>query len=445
MDKKTPPKVGIISLGCPKALVDSERILTKLGAEGYEITEKYDDANVVLVNTCGFIDSARTESLEAIQEAMAENGRVIVTGCLGIDEGAIREVAPNVLSVTGPHQYEQVVQAVHDAVPPAHDPYVDLVGPEGMKLTPRHYSYLKISEGCNHSCKFCIIPDIRGPLDSRPVGDVLREAERLVESGVKELLVISQDTSAYGLDLGYAESEWRGQPVKTDMYNLANALGDLGAWVRLHYVYPYPHVDNVIELMADGKILPYLDIPFQHASANVLKAMRRPAHQEKLLERIDRWREICPDIVLRSTFIVGFPGETEEDFETLLDFLEDAQLDRVGCFQYENIEGAQANDLPDHVDAEDKLSRWERFMELSQDISERKLLDRIGQQMEVLIDDVDDNGAVGRSYADSPEIDGNVYLDGATGLQPGDMVKATITKSGAYDLWGKVEENSTAD
>ena len=445
MDKKTPPKVGIISLGCPKALVDSERILTKLGAEGYEITEKYDDANVVLVNTCGFIDSARTESLEAIQEAMAENGRVIVTGCLGIDEGAIREVAPNVLSVTGPHQYEQVVQAVHDAVPPAHDPYVDLVGPKGMKLTPRHYSYLKISEGCNHSCKFCIIPDIRGPLDSRPVGDVLREAERLVESGVKELLVISQDTSAYGLDLGYAESEWRGQPVKTDMYNLANALGDLGAWVRLHYVYPYPHVDNVIELMADGKILPYLDIPFQHASANVLKAMRRPAHQEKLLERIDRWREICPDIVLRSTFIVGFPGETEEDFETLLDFLEDAQLDRVGCFQYENIEGAQANDLPDHVDAEDKLSRWERFMELSQDISERKLLDRIGQQMEVLIDDVDDNGAVGRSYADSPEIDGNVYLDGATGLQPGDMVKATITKSGAYDLWGKVEENSTAD
>ena len=445
MDKKTPPKVGIISLGCPKALVDSERILTKLGAEGYEITEKYDDANVVLVNTCGFIDSARTESLEAIQEAMAENGRVIVTGCLGIDEGAIREVAPNVLSVTGPHQYEQVVQAVHDAVPPAHDPYVDLVGPEGMKLTPRHYSYLKISEGCNHSCKFCIIPDIRGPLDSRPVGDVLREAERLVESGVKELLVISQDTSAYGLDLGYAESEWRGQPVKADMYNLANALGDLGAWVRLHYVYPYPHVDNVIELMADGKILPYLDIPFQHASASVLKAMRRPAHQEKLLERIDRWREICPDIVLRSTFIVGFPGETEEDFETLLDFLEDAQLDRVGCFQYENIEGAQANDLPDHVDAEDKLSRWERFMELSQDISERKLLDRIGQQMEVLIDDVDDNGAVGRSYADSPEIDGNVYLDGATGLKAGDMVKATITKSGAYDLWGEVEEASTAD
>jgi len=439
MDKKTPPKVGIISLGCPKALVDSERILTKLGAEGYEISESYDDADVVLVNTCGFIDSARTESLEAVQEAMAENGKVIVTGCLGIDEGAIREVAPGVLSVTGPHQYEQVVNAVHDAVPPLHDPFIDLVGPEGMKLTPRHYSYLKISEGCNHSCKFCIIPDIRGKLDSRPVGEVLREAERLVESGVKELLVISQDTSAYGLDLNYVENDWRGKPVKTNMHELANALGDLGAWVRLHYVYPYPHVDSVIELMAEGKILPYLDIPFQHASASVLKAMRRPAHKEKLLERINRWREICPDIALRSTFIVGFPGETEEDFETLLNFLEDAQLDRVGCFQYENIEGAQANALPDHVDAEDKLSRWERFMELSQDISERKLLDRIGQSMEVLIDDVTDTGAVGRTYADSPEIDGNVYLDDATDLKPGDRIKATITKSGAYDLWGEVE------
>jgi len=438
MDKKTPPKVGIISLGCPKALVDSERILTKLGAEGYEISESYDDADVVLVNTCGFIDSARTESLEAVQEAMAENGRVIVTGCLGIDEGAIREIAPGVLSVTGPHQYEQVVNAVHDAVPPLHDPFIDLVGPEGMKLTPRHYSYLKISEGCNHSCKFCIIPDIRGKLDSRPVGEVLREAERLVESGVKELLVISQDTSAYGLDLNSVENDWRGKPIKTNMHELANTLGDLGAWVRLHYVYPYPHVDSVIELMADGKILPYLDIPFQHASPSVLKAMRRPAHKEKLLERIERWREICPEIAIRSTFIVGFPGETEEDFETLLNFLEDAQLDRVGCFQYENIKGAQANDLPDHVDAEDKLSRWERFMELSQDISERKLLDRIGQSMEVLIDDVNDTGAVGRTYADSPEIDGNVYLDGATDLKPGDMVKATITKSGTYDLWGEV-------
>jgi len=439
MDRKIAPKIGIISLGCPKALVDSERILTKLGAEGYEITETYDDANVVLVNTCGFIDSARQESLEAIKEAMAENGRVIVTGCLGIDEGAIREVAPNVLSVTGPHQYEQVVAAVHDAVPPLHDPFIDLVGPEGMKLTPRHYSYLKISEGCNHHCKFCIIPDIRGQLNSRPVGEVLREAERLVESGVKELLVISQDTSAYGLDLNYAASDWRGQSVKTNMYDLANALGDLGAWVRLHYVYPYPHVDDVIELMADGKILPYLDIPFQHASASVLKSMARPAHAEKVLERIERWREICPDIALRSTFIVGYPGETEEDFETLLNFLEDAQLDRVGCFQYENIDGAQANALPDHVDAEEKLSRWERFMELSQDISERKLLDRIGQDLNVLIDDVTDEGAVGRSYADSPEIDGNVYLDGATNLKPGDLVRATITKSGAYDLWGDVK------
>lgn len=437
MDKKA-PKVGIISLGCPKALVDSERILTKLGAEGYEISENYDDADVVLVNTCGFIDSARQESLEAIQEAMAENGRVIVTGCLGIDEGAIREIAPGVLSVTGPHQYEQVVKAVHDAVPPRHDPYIDLVGPEGMKLTPRHYSYLKISEGCNHSCKFCIIPDIRGKLNSRPVGDVLREAERLVESGVKELLVISQDTSAYGLDLNYVENDWRGHPVKTNMYDLANALGDLGAWVRLHYVYPYPHVDNVIELMAAGKILPYLDIPFQHASPSVLKAMRRPAHKEKLLERITKWREICPDLAIRSTFIVGFPGETEDDFEMLLNFLEDAQLDRVGCFQYENIKGAQANDLPDHVDAEDKLSRWERFMELSQDISERKLMNRVGQTLDVLIDEVSEDGAVGRTYADSPEIDGSVFLDGATDLSEGDMVIATITKSGAYDLWGEV-------
>ena len=442
MDQKTPPKVGIISLGCPKALVDSERILTKLGAEGYEITDAYEDANVVLVNTCGFIDSARQESLEAIQEAMAENGRVIVTGCLGLDEGAIREVAPNVLSVSGPHQYEQVVEAVHDAVPPLHDPFVDLVGPEGMKLTPRHYSYLKISEGCNHHCKFCIIPDIRGPLVSRPAGDVLAEAERLVDSGVKELLVISQDTSAYGLDLGYAQSHWRDKAVTTDMFNLAEALGDLGAWVRLHYVYPYPNVDNVIELMADGKILPYLDIPFQHASPNVLKSMARPAHAEKVLERIEDWRTMCPDIAIRSTFIVGYPGETEQDFEMLLDFLEDAQLDRVGCFQYENVEGAQANALPDHVDADDKLSRWERVMELSQDISERKLLDRVGQTLDILIDDITDDGAVGRSYADSPEIDGQVYLDGETDLKPGDMVKATITKSGAYDLWGEVTKKS---
>ncbi|HEY9163745.1 MAG TPA: 30S ribosomal protein S12 methylthiotransferase RimO [Magnetovibrio sp.] len=437
---KAAPRIGIISLGCPKALVDSERILTKLGAEGYEISDTYEGADVVLVNTCGFIDSARQESLEAIQEAMAENGRVIVTGCLGIDEKAIREVAPGVLSVTGPHQYESVVQAVHDAVPPAHNPFVDLVGPEGMKLTPRHYSYLKISEGCNHSCKFCIIPDIRGPLTSRPVGEVLAEAERLVDAGVKELLVISQDTSAYGLDLNYAANDWRGRSVKSDMYSLAEALGDLGAWVRLHYVYPYPHVDKAIQLMADGKILPYLDIPFQHASPNVLKAMRRPAHQEKTLERIERWREICPEIAIRSTFVVGFPGETEEDFEMLLDFLQDAQLDRVGCFQYENVKGAQANDLPDHVDPEDKLTRWERFMELAQDISERKLLDRIGQEMQVLIDDVDETGAIGRTYADSPEIDGHVYLEGATGVQPGDFVQATITKSSAYDLWGEIKK-----
>jgi len=447
MTKQNPriaPKIGIISLGCPKALVDSERILTKLGAEGYEISDSYEGADVVLVNTCGFIDSARQESLEAIQEAMAENGRVIVTGCLGIDESAIRKVAPGVLSVSGPQQYEQVVQAVHAAAPPLHDPFMDLVGPEGMKLTPRHYSYLKISEGCNHSCKFCIIPDIRGPLVSRPAGDVLAEAERLVDAGVKELLVISQDTSAYGVDLNYAPSAWngrgRGRPVKTRMFELAEALGDLGAWVRLHYVYPYPHVDNAIQLMADGKILPYLDIPFQHASANVLKAMRRPAHQEKTLERIQRWREICPDIAIRSTFIVGFPGETEDDFETLLHFLEDAQLDRVGCFQYENVRGAQANDLPDHVDAEDKASRWERFMELAQDISARKLMDRVGQDMRVLIDEVDETGAIGRTYADSPEIDGHVIIEDAAHLKPGDFATVTITRSGEYDLWGELKD-----
>ena len=439
MNEKLAPKIGIISLGCPKALVDSERILTKLGAEGYEISDSYEGADVVLVNTCGFIDSARAESLEAIQEAMAENGRVIVTGCLGIDEKAIREVAPGVLSVTGPHQYEQVVEAVHAAVPPAHDPFVDLVGPEGMKLTPRHYSYLKISEGCNHHCTFCIIPDIRGPLASRPAGDVLGEAERLVDAGVKELLVVSQDTGAYGLDLDYAASAWRGREVKARMYDLAKALGDLDAWVRLHYVYPYPHVDDVIDLMADGLILPYLDIPFQHASPNVLKAMRRPGTHEKMLDRIDKWREICPDIAIRSTFIVGFPGETEQDFDMLMDFLEDAQLDRVGCFQYENVRGAQSNALPDQIDAEEKVSRWERFMELSQDISERKLMERVGQQMEILIDEIDETGAMGRTYADSPEIDGRVYLDGATGVQPGDFVKATITKSGEYDLWGEIE------
>jgi len=443
----TPPRIGIISLGCPKALVDSERILSKLGAEGYVVSDTYDDADVVLVNTCGFLDSARQESLEAIQEAMAENGRVIVTGCLGLDEASVREVAPNVLSVTGPHQYENVVAAVHDAVAPLHDPYVDLIGPEGFKLTPRHYSYLKISEGCNHSCKFCIIPDIRGPLTSRPVDEVLREAERLVESGVKELLVISQDTSAYGLDIDYAASDWHGHPVKSNMFELAKALGELGGqpggadqpWVRLHYVYPYPHVDAVIELMAEGIILPYLDIPFQHASANVLRAMRRPAHQEKTLRRIEKWREICPEIAIRSTFIVGFPGETEDDFETLLNFMEDAQLDRVGCFQYEDVKGAQANALPNHVDGDDKLSRWERFMELSQDISERKLLDRVGQTMTVLIDDVSDDRALGRTYADSPEIDGNVFLEGATQLQSGDRVQVKITKSGPYDLWGDIE------
>jgi len=439
MNEKNASKIGIISLGCPKALVDSERILTKLAADGYDISETYDDADVVLVNTCGFIDSARQESIEAIQEALAENGRVIVTGCLGLDETGIREVAPGVLSVTGPHQYEQVVAAVHQACPPTHDPYLDLIGPEGIKLTPRHYSYLKISEGCNHHCKFCIIPDIRGPLSSRPVGDVLKEAERLVDSGVKELLVISQDTGAYGVDLKYAPSPWRGQEINTRLFDMAEALAELGAWIRLHYVYPYPHVDDVIKLMAQGKILPYLDIPFQHASPKILKAMRRPAHQEKTLDRIEKWRDICPDIAIRSTFIVGFPGETEDDFEELLDFIEDAQLDRVGCFQYENVDGAAANAFPDHVSSDDKLSRYERFMELAHNISERKLLDRVGQTMDVLIDTVDETGAVGRTYADSPEIDGQVFLDGVQTVKAGDLIKATITRSSAYDLWGDLK------
>ncbi|MCA1972734.1 MAG: 30S ribosomal protein S12 methylthiotransferase RimO [Caenispirillum sp.] len=439
--KPAAPKIGIVSLGCPKALVDSERILTKLRAEGYELSPTYEGAEAVIVNTCGFLDSAKAESLEAIGEAMKENGRVIVTGCMGGEEQTIREQFPNVLSVTGPHQYEQVMNAVHEAVPPAHDPYTHLVPAEGIKLTPRHYAYLKISEGCNHRCSFCIIPSIRGDLASRPAAKVLYEAERLVQAGVQELLVISQDTSAYGVDLGYEESPYKGRPVKARMLDLCRELGDLGAWVRLHYVYPYPSVDEVIPLMAEGKILPYLDIPFQHASPDVLRAMKRPAHQEKTLDRIKGWREICPDLALRSTFIVGFPGETERDFQMLLDWLEEAELDRVGCFKYEPVEGATANALAGAVPEEVKQERWERFMAAQQKISERKLARKVGRTIEVIIDEVDDEGAIGRSWADAPEIDGNVFLNGETRVAPGDIVQAKVEFSDEYDLWAALPDD----
>ncbi|MGD9985148.1 MAG: 30S ribosomal protein S12 methylthiotransferase RimO, partial [Porticoccaceae bacterium] len=391
-------RVGFVSLGCPKALVDSERILTQLRLEGYEVAPSYDGADVVVVNTCGFLDSAKQESLEAIGEALAENGRVIVTGCMGGDEAAIRAVHPDVLAVSGPQQYEQVVAAVRAwaPAPAAHDPYLDLVPPQGIKLTPRHYAYLKIAEGCNHACTFCIIPDLRGRLVSRPVGEVLDEAERLVAAGVRELLVISQDTSAYGVDLKYRTGFWQGRPVKTNMLELCRALGELGVWVRLHYVYPYPHVDAVIPLLAEGRILPYLDIPFQHASPAVLKAMKRPAHQEKTLDRIRDWRAQCPDLVLRSTFIVGFPGETEADFQLLLDWLGEAQLDRVGCFQYEAVAGARANALPGAVPEEVKRERWERLMAAQQEISAARLQARVGRTLEVLVDEVTEEGAIGR-------------------------------------------------
>ena len=432
-------KVGFVSLGCPKALVDSERILTQLKIDGYDIVPTYEDAEIVVVNTCGFIDSAKQESLDAIGEALSENGRVIVTGCMGKgdDAASIKALHPKVLSVTGPAAYEEVVGAVHEFVPhtPVHDPYIDLVPPQGIKLTPRHYAYLKISEGCNHRCKFCIIPSMRGDLVSRPIGDVMGEAERLANAGVRELLVISQDTSAYGVDLKYRTGFWNGRPLKTNMLSLCEALGEFGIWVRLHYVYPYPHVDHVVPLMAEGKILPYLDIPLQHGSPSVLKRMKRPAAAEKSLERIRSWRETCPDITLRSTFIVGFPGETDAEFETLLDFLQEAQLDRVGCFQYSPVAGAAANDLPDHVPDEIKQERWDRFMALQQTISADKLQAKIGKEIEILIDQVDEQGAVGRSTADAPEIDGKVYLDGATDLQPGDFVSAQVTHADDYDLW----------
>ena len=435
------PKVGFVSLGCPKALVDSERILTQLRTEGYEITPSYDDADVVVVNTCGFIDSAKAESLDAIGEAIAENGRVIVTGCMGVEEGAIRDVHPSVLAVTGPQQYEQVVGAVHEVVPPRqdHDPRIDLVPAQGVKLTPRHYAYLKISEGCNHSCSFCIIPSMRGKLVSRPVGEVLSEAEGLKRAGVKELLVISQDTSAYGVDLKYRTGFWNGRPVKTRMTELCEALSELGIWVRLHYVYPYPHVDELIPLMAEGKLLPYLDIPFQHASPRVLKAMKRPAFEDRTLERIKRWRELCPELTIRSTFIVGFPGETEEDFQYLLDWLTEAQLDRVGCFQYSPVDGAPANDMelepvPDDV----KQERWERFMAHQQQISAARLQAKVGREIEVLVDEITDEGPIGRSHADATEIDGMVFLDSEQELSPGQIIRARVTNADEYDLWAEV-------
>ncbi len=429
----------MVSLGCPKALVDAERILTRLRAEGYAISPDYAGAEAVIVNTCGFLDSAKAESLEAIGEALAANGRVIVTGCLGADERYIRGAHPSVLAVTGPHQYEQVIEAVHAAVPPAPDPFVDLLPAASVHLTPRHYSYLKISEGCNHKCRFCIIPDMRGRLTSRPANAVLREAERLVEAGVRELIVISQDTSAYGLDRGHDTHDWRGAPVRSHITDLARALGSLGAWVRLQYVYPYPHVRDLIPLMADGLILPYLDIPFQHSHPGTLKRMARPAASARTLDEIARWRAACPDITLRSTFIVGFPGETEAEFAHLLDWLDEAQLDRVGCFQYENVAGARANALPDHVPAEVKQDRWNRFMERAQAISAAKLDAKVGRRVDVIVDAMDAEGATCRTMADAPQIDGNLFIDAdfAT-LRPGDIVTVDVEEAADYDLWGRV-------
>jgi ribosomal protein S12 methylthiotransferase len=433
-----PPRIGLVSLGCPKATVDSERILTRLRAEGYAISPDYAGADAVIVNTCGFLDSARAESLDAIGEALRENGRVIVTGCLGAERAVIEAAHPAVLAITGPQQYEDVMAAVHDAVPPAADPFTDLIPAGAVRLTPRHYAWLKISEGCNHKCRFCIIPSMRGPLTSRPAGAVLREAERLVDSGVRELLVISQDTSAYGVDLKHATSDWRGTPVRAHLTDLARELGQLGAWVRLHYVYPYPHVDALIPLMAEGTVLPYLDVPFQHADPDTLRRMARPAAAEKTLDRIAAWRAICPDLAIRSTFIVGFPGETEAAFQTLLDWLDEAQLDRVGCFKYENVTGARANALPDHVAEAVKEERWHRFMERAQAISAARLAAKVGQRLEVIVDTVDADAATCRSKADAPEIDGKLFIDeGHRGLAPGDIVTVTVDAAGDYDLWGK--------
>jgi ribosomal protein S12 methylthiotransferase len=432
------PRVGFVSLGCPKATSDSELILTRLRAEGYEISGEYENSDLVVVNTCGFIDAAVEESLDAIGEALAENGKVIVTGCLGAKGDIVQQVHPKVLAVTGPHATAQVMDAVHLHLPKPHDPYIELVPPQGVRLTPSHYAYLKISEGCNHRCSFCIIPGLRGDLVSRPVGEVMHEAEKLVESGVKELLVISQDTSAYGVDVKYRTGFWGGKPLRTHITELASSLGDFGMWVRLHYVYPYPHVDELIPLMADGKILPYLDIPFQHANARILKLMKRPASSENVLQRIRQWRETCPDITLRSTFIVGFPGETEEEFEELLDFLEEAQLDRVGAFAYSPVEGAAANDLPDHVPPEEQNERLARLMQLQEEISTEKLARRIGQTLEVLVDEVDEEGAIARSPGDAPEIDGMVYINDGQTLEVGEFITVRVTDSDVHDLWAEL-------
>jgi len=430
----TPPKVGFVSLGCPKALVDSEGILTRLRAEGYAISPSYDRADLVVVNTCGFIESAVKESLDAIGEALAENGRVIVTGCLGAKGDVVRQAHPKVLAVTGPHALEEVMSAVHEHLPKPHDPFTDLVPPQGVKLTPKHYAYLKISEGCNHRCSFCIIPALRGDLVSRPVGEVMREAENLVKAGVKELLVISQDTSAYGVDVKYRTGFWEGRPLKTRMGELAAALGQLGVWVRLHYVYPYPHVDEVIPLMAEGKILPYIDVPFQHASRRILKLMKRPASGENNLERVRAWRAICPEITIRSTFIAGFPGETEEEFQELLDFLGEAELDRVGCFAYSPVDGAKANDLPGALPDELREERRARLMTLQEKISAQRLKRKVGKTIDVLVDKVDRDGAVARSSADAPDIDGVVHIEGAGKLAAGDRARVEVLSSDAHDL-----------
>jgi len=431
------PRVSFVSLGCPKALVDSERIITRLRAEGYEIARKHDGADLVVVNTCGFLDSARDESLAAIGTALSENGKVIVTGCMGATPELIREKHPNVLAITGPQAYESVMAAVHEAAPPAHEPFIDLIPPQGVKLTPRHYAYLKISEGCNNRCTFCIIPALRGDLASRPVADVLREAERLAAAGVKEILVISQDTSAYGVDLKYQTSRWQDRDVRAKFIDLSRELGELGVWIRMHYVYPYPHVDEVIPLMAEGKVLPYLDIPFQHASPSVLKSMRRPAHQEKTLDRIRGWRDVCPDLALRSTFIVGFPGETEEDFEMLLDWIEEAKIDRAGCFKYEPVAGARSNELGlPEVPQEVKESRWHRFMQRQQKVSAALLKKKVGKRLPVIIDEAEGLSAKGRTRYDAPEIDGNVHVVSRRPLRVGDIVTVKVERADAYDLYG---------
>ncbi len=434
-EDRAAPKISFVSLGCPKALVDSERIITRLRAEGYELSRSHQGADLVLVNTCGFLDSAKAESLAAIGDALKENGRVIVTGCMGAEPEQIRAVHPSVLSITGPQQYESVLAAVHEAAPPKHDPFLDLVPPQGIKLTPRHYAYLKISEGCNNRCTFCIIPKLRGDLVSRPLGEVMREAEKLVAAGVKEILVVSQDTSAYGIDVKYAESQWRDRTWRTKFLDLATALGELGVWVRMQYVYPYPHVDEVIPLMAEGKVLPYIDIPFQHAHPDVLRRMKRPAHQEKTAERIRRWREICPDLTIRSTFIVGFPGETEEEFDFLLDWLDEVGLDRVGCFKYEPVAGATSNDLAGHVPPEVMDRRWNRFMKKQAEISARRLKRKVGTRQQVLVDEVGPTVVKARSKGDAPEIDGSVFIHTKRRLSVGELVTVKIDRAGDYDLF----------